>query len=304
MTNLYFLFACLLLGFLLQKTKTLPDNAAATMNGLIVNVFLPALTLRYAVGLQWDSNTLLPILSTWIVFAASYCFFTFLKKYYRWDKSTVGALIVVAGISSISFVGYPIFELLYGIEGLQIGIAMSQSGTFLVCSTLGIATVSMFATGENQQVDWRQIFKDIFTFPPFVAFCIALIINILQIKYNPIFEEILGKIGAPFSCIALISIGFQMNFRVEKNNVSPLLFGLLFKLILAPLLIFFLYFICFKQNNLGAKISVFGSMLGSMNTIGIIAIRKGLNEKLILQLLAMSIPLSLVLLGIVYFVIK
>ncbi len=304
MTNLYFLFACLLLGFLLQKAKVLPDNAAATMNSLIVNVFLPALTLRYAVGLQWNSNTLLPILSTWIVFAASYCFFTLLKKYYDWDKNTVGALIVVAGISSISFVGYPIFELLYGIEGLQIGIAMSQSGTFLVCSTVGIATVSMFATGENQRVDWRQIFADIFTFPPFVAFCIALIINFLQIKYHPVFEEILGKIGAPFSCIALLSIGFQMNFRIEKNNVSPLMFGLLFKLILAPLLIFFLYFVRFKQNNLGAKISVFGSMLGSMNTIGIIAIRKGLNEKLIQQLLAMSIPLSLVLLGIAYFVIK
>jgi predicted permease len=157
----------------------------------------------------------------------------------------------------------------------------------------------MFATGENQRVNWRQIFKDIFSFPPFIAFCIALIISFLQIKYNPVFEEILGKIGAPFSCIALVSIGFQMNFQVEKSNISPLLFGLFYKLILAPVLIFFLYFVCFGQNNLGAKISVFGSMLGSMNTIGIIAIRKGLNEKLIMQLLAMSIPLSLVFLFLV-----
>jgi predicted permease len=304
MTNLCFLFACLLLGFILKKIKALPDNAAMTMNALIVNLFLPALTLRHAVNLNWDKNTLLPIASTWIVFAFSYLIFSFLGKKMNWERTTTGALIVVAGISSISFVGYPIFEILYGEKGLELGIAMSQSGTFLVCSTLGIATVSIFANSEKTSIDWKAIFKTIFTFPPFLAFCIALIIRLLEIEYSPIFVEILTKLGAPFSCIALLSIGFQMNFKIEKKELKPLLYGLVFKLLFAPILIYSLFFLGLKENGLGAKISVLGSALGSMNTIGIVAIRQGLNEKLILQLLAISIPLSLILLPIFYFVVK
>ena len=302
MSSLILLLSCLLIGFILKKIKALPDNAAMTMNSLIVNVFLPAITLRYAVNLEWTTNTLLPILSTWIVFFSSYFFFNFLGKKMQWQRTTIGALIVVAGISSISFVGYPIFELLYGEQGLALGIAMSQSGTFLVCSTVGIATVSAFAVGENTKTDWKGIFKDIFTFPPFVSFCIALIIKALGIQYSPIVIDFLTKLGAPFSCIALLSIGFQMNFSIKKDTLIPLLYGLGFKLLVAPLMIYILYFNVFQQHNLGAKISVLGSALGSMNTIGIVAIRKGLDKELILQLLAISIPLSLLfLLGIVRF---
>lgn len=300
MSNIFFLLLCLLLGFVFKKTKALPDNAALTMNALIVNLFLPAITLRHAVNLSWNKNTLLPIASTWIIFGFSYLIFSFLGKKMNWERHTIGALIVVAGISSISFVGYPIFEMLYGTEGLQLGIAMSQSGTFLVCSTVGIATVSMFATGQNQRTDWRQIIKDIFTFPPFVAFCIALVVKAFGIQYSVSIIHILEKMGSPFSCIALFSIGFQMDFEVKKNELQPLLYGLGFKLIFAPILIYVLYFWGMKENGLGAKISVLGSALGSMNTIGIVAIQKGLNEKLILQLLAISIPLSLLLLPAVY----
>ncbi len=303
MSNILLLLTCLLIGVILRGLKVMPENGANVLNSFIVNVSLPALTLLHTVNIQFTAEEGLPILSAWIVFGASFLFFNGLKTRLGFDKSTVGALIVVAGISSISFVGFPIFELLYGAEGLKLGILMSQSGTFLVCSTVGIATVSVYAT-SGEKVKWRRIFRDMFLFPPFTAFCFALILKAFGYQHPSVIAEVLGKIGSTLNIIALISIGLQMNFKSLNQQSKPLILGLLFKLILAPLIICLIFVGVFKQHGVAVQVSILGSALGSMNTIGIVAIRKGLNPNLVAQMIGISIPLSLVLLPIVYFLIK
>lgn len=118
MSNIILLAVCLFLGVFLRRIKALPKDNHLTLNALIVNVFIPAITLRYTVEFEFTDAAILPIAATWIVFITSYLFFNFIQKKAGFDRQTTGALIVVAGISSISFVGFPIFELLYGVEGL------------------------------------------------------------------------------------------------------------------------------------------------------------------------------------------
>ncbi len=303
MSNILLLIFCLLIGIILRGLKAMPENGANVLNNFIINVPLPALTLLHTVNIQFTSDEALPILSAWLVFGASFLFFNGIKEKMGFDRSTVGALIVVAGISSISFVGFPIFELLYGAEGLKLGILMSQSGTFLVCSTVGIATVSTYAT-TGKKVNWLRILKDMFIFPPFSAFCLALILKFTGYQHPSVIADVLAKIGSTLNVVALISIGLQMNFSALNHQSKPLILGLLFKLILAPLIIFLIFVGLFKQQGVALQVSILGSALGSMNTIGIVAIRKGLNPNLVAQLIGISIPLSLVLLPIVYFLIK
>lgn len=303
MSNILLLITCLLIGIILRGLKAMPENGANVLNNFIINVPLPAFTLLHTVNIQFTADEALPILSAWLVFGASFLFFNATKKQTGFDRSTVGALIVVAGISSISFVGFPIFELLYGAEGLKLGILMSQSGTFLVCSTVGIATVSTYAT-TGKKVNWLRILKDMFIFPPFAAFCLALILKFTGYQHPTVIADVLAKIGSTLNVVALISIGLQMNFSALNRQSKPLILGLLFKLILAPLIIFLIFVGIFKQQGIALQVSILGSALGSMNTIAIVAIRKGLNPNLVAQMIGISIPLSLILLPIVYFLIK
>lgn len=303
MSNILILLTCLLIGILLKRLKVLPDNAPMTLNGLIVNVFIPAITLRYGIELNIQTDLLLPILATWLVFGTSFLFFNAIRKQAGFDRSTTGALIVVAGISSISFVGFPIFEMLYGAEGLKAGIVMSQAGTFVICSTVGIMTVSVYAE-KNERIYWGKIFRDILMFPPFVAFCVALILRIFNFHPPSVLTSFLEKLGSPMSVAALLSIGLQMDFSSDVTQSRALVVGLFFKLIISPVFIFLVFFVFFKQTSIPAKVSVVGSALGSMNTIGIVAIRKGLNPALITKMLAVSIPLSLTLVPIVYYLLE
>ena len=68
MGNFVLLGACFLLGILLRWSGRLPDNAAATLNGFVVNISLPALTLTYVHGLKLDTTLILPALMAWIMF--------------------------------------------------------------------------------------------------------------------------------------------------------------------------------------------------------------------------------------------
>jgi malate permease and related proteins len=301
MTNLILLFVCLLLGIILQRLKGFPKDAHLVLNAIIIYVCLPALTLLYTTEIHFERSQILPILMPYLLFGCSFIFFKILAPIAQLDHSTTGALTLTAGISSISFVGFPIFELLFGKEGLQMGVLMSQAGSFVVCGTLGIFTASYYSSSE---VSAQKIVKDIFQFPPFLAFCIAVILNILGFHFPIIITDILQKIGSPFTFLALISIGLQISFKREDLQLKPLLYGLFYKLLLAPLLIFILYFLMLGEHSFIGKISVVGAALGSMNTATIIAINYGLNPKLATQMVSISIPLSFLNVGIWYWIVN
>jgi predicted permease len=227
----------------------------------------------------------------YILFAFSFLFFKLLASRLHFDRSTTGALTLTAGISSISFVGFPIFEMLFGKEGLQNGILMSQAGSFVVCGTLGIFTASYYSA---EQVSWKNISLNIIKFPPFLTFCIALLLNILDLHFPLLINQLLEKIGNPFSFLALVSIGLQISFKRSDLQLTPLFYGLLYKLLVAPILIFFLYVLIFEQYSPLGKLCVIGAALGSMNTATIIAVNYRLNPALATQMVSISIPLSLV----------
>ena len=289
-----------MLGIILQRLKGFPKDAHLVMNSFIIYVCLPALTLLYTTEIHFERSQILPILMPYILFGFAFVFFKIIAPTLQFDRSTTGALTLTAGISSISFVGFPIFELLFGKEGLQMGILMSQAGSFVVCGTLGIFTASYYSSSE---VSAKKIVKDIFQFPPFLAFCIAVFLNIVDFHFPAWSVDILQKMGSPFSILALTSIGLQISFKKEDLQIKPLLYGLFYKLLIAPILIFILYIIIIGEHSFLGKISVVGAALGSMNTATIIAINYGLNPKLASQMVSISIPLSFLNVGIWYFLI-
>src|SRR4051794_23437579 len=61
-SNLLLLVACLAIGMLLQHSARTPANAHQALNAVILNVSLPAVTLRALHGFAFDPNQLWPVL--------------------------------------------------------------------------------------------------------------------------------------------------------------------------------------------------------------------------------------------------
>ncbi|MBC6605851.1 AEC family transporter [Hymenobacter sp. BT188] len=294
MTNLTVLLLCLGVGAALRRWRLVPVGAPAVLNQLLVMVFMPALTFLHLAVARLDSHFLLPVLAPWLIFGAAYVFFELVGRRMKLSRATIGALILTGGISSTSFVGFPIFELLYGREGLELGIIMSQAGSFLVVVTLGVAVSSWYGAAEPS---WKNMLQNVLRFPPFLAFVLAMIANAADYQHPELVRGVLEKISGPFPVIALLSVGLQMNLRVPPAQARPLILGLSYKLLLAPLLIYGLYQAVAHQHGRVVDLCILGAAIGPMNTAAVVAERYGLDPPLAAQMVGLGIPLSLPLLA-------
>lgn len=300
MSNIVFLLVCLTLGILLKRVPALSKNGPLVINNLLLYVCLPAATLFYTSSIWLNEAYFLPILMPWLSFGSSFLFFQILRRFVKFHRHSEAVLILTSGIPSVSFVGFPVFELLYGEEGMKIGVLMSQAGSFLVCSTVGIITASYYANAETKK--WGFLL-DVLRFPTFIAFCVALLINVSGWILPIMVTDLLRKLAAPFSFLALISIGMQIDFSDKNIHWRALGWGLGYKLIIAPILVFVLFVLVLKQRGIVAEMCVLGAAFGPMNTIAIIAANYRLNPTLAAQMVGIGIPLSLVVVAFLNFII-
>ena len=129
MSNIILLFLCMLIGIALRHFGRVPDNAHAAINGFIINVSLPALTLLQIHDIKLQSTLAYAVAMPWLLFTFAVLFFWGLSKVLRFTPATTGGLILVAGLGNTSFVGLPMIETFYGAHGLPVGILIDQLGT-------------------------------------------------------------------------------------------------------------------------------------------------------------------------------
>lgn len=295
MSNFVLIFICLIIGSLMKKTGRLPMTTAASLNGFIIFVSLPATVLLQIPNLfattKLSSQMLLPIAMPWLIFLASWALFSKLGKIRGWSQARQGALILTAGLGNTSFVGLPLLEALYGIEAVRWGVLIDQLGSFLVLSTLGLYVAS--SHGQQRHGEPKSPLKQIVTFPPFIALVVAFVIVLGGISLNEMVTLILGKLSATLVPLALIAVGFQLklSFSILRRYWRPLTLGLGYKLILCPLLFFIIFH---GDSSLMAKVTVLEAAMATMITSAVVASDFGLDEELANLMVGVSIPISLI----------
>jgi predicted permease len=168
-------------------------------------------------------------------------------------------------------------------------------------ATLGIITAGIFAKGDANP---KQIAAKILLFPPFIAFVIAAVMNILKVDFNEHLETVFQKLGATVTPVALVSVGLQLKIDKRSQHWKFLRLGLFFKLIITPAIFFLLYKILLHGKGLAVDVSVMESAMAPMITGAILASNYGLKPKLSSMMIGIGIPLSFATLAIWYFILN
>jgi predicted permease len=290
MNNYVLLAACMLFGVLLRRSGRLPANAAASLNGFVVNISLPALTLAYVHGLELNANLILPALMAWVMFALGCGFFWLVGRALRFSSATTGALMLTGGLANTSFIGLPMIETFYGPQFLGLGILIDQLGSYFVLSTLGILVASLYASGRS--VSAKAVARKIALFAPFQAFVLALLL--MPLDYPTWLAELLKRLGATLVPIALVSVGYQLQLSYVQGRALALTVGLLFKLVIAPMLILLLFVRWLSGDGTVLNVTVFEAAMGPMIGASIVAIDHELDPPLVTLMVGLGIPLSFV----------
>jgi len=276
MSNVILLFLCLAAGVVLRATGRVPDNAHQAINGFIINISLPALTLLQIHGIHLQRDLLFPILMPWLMFAAVGTSIWLIGRQFRLTPATTGALILTAGLANTSFVGVPMIESFYGSAYMAIGLLIDQLGTYLVLSTLGIA-IACFCSRGSASVG--EVARRVATFPPLIALVAALLL--MPVTYPPVVSDILQRLGGTLAPLALVSVGMQLRLGVLRGNLSPLALGLGFKLLLAPLVLAVFYLELLGKTGTVTHVTLFEAAMGPQIGGAIVATQYGLNPPLV-----------------------
>ena len=288
MDQLVLLVACFLLGMGLRRSGRLPANAHSALNGFVMNVSLPALTLLAVHRLALDRSLLAPASMAWVLFGLGCGCLWLAARALRLPRATTGALILTGSLANTSFVGLPMIEAHFGAHGVGLGIVIDQAGTYLVLSTLGL-WVAMRHAGAGAPSP-RAVVRRVLGFAPFLAFLLALATT--PFAYPAWLETLLGRLGATLVPIALVSVGYQIQFGSARGRARDLGLGLGFKLLLGPALIALIYAGLLGGRGETTQIVVFEAAMPPQIGAAIVAMEHDLDPQLVTLMVGIGIPLS------------
>lgn len=287
MNNIILLILCFVAGMLLRRARLMPDNAPATLNSFIIHISVPSLTLLFIHELKLSGDIVLVMAMAWLYFGLAAGFFWLVGRYLNFSRGTVGALILTGGLGNTAFFGLPMIEAYYGHQGMATGILIDQTGSFMVLSTLGIIVAGIYSSGRPTAA---SIARSILRFPPFIALVIALLL--LPTAYPEWLSAVLKRLGDTLAPLALLSVGLQLRLGHLWGNCCSLIFGLSFKLILAPLVFYVLYVLVLGAHGQTIQITLFEAAMPPMITASILAQERDLDPELATLMVAVGLPLS------------
>jgi hypothetical protein len=297
MTKLYTLALCMLAGYLLRKFEKLDKESIKTLNVFVVYVSFPALVIHHITATLFESglhtDLLLPISMPWLLVVLAYAGFSLAGWFLGWSNQVVGALVLTAGFANTSLVGFPLLEALMGPESLRTAIIISQIGSFLALSTLGLVMAAGFS-GQSGRFDSGPMAKRLFSFPPFLALLFSVGIYLLGIDLPESVDQVMLDLASSLVPVALVAVGAQVDFdfiSMTKYKL-PLALGLGFKLFLVPLLFILLFVFEIEATGREIEITVLESAMAPMITGAIVAERFDLDSELAYLLVCLGIPLS------------
>jgi predicted permease len=300
MGSVLVLLLFLVAGYTVQHflSPEMQEQWADRFNRFVIYISLPALVFVYMIDLKLDSRFILPVSSAWGLFLLSALLILFFAKCFGWSRSLTGALLMVAPYGNTSFLGVPFTKAFFGEAGIPYAIIYDQLGSFLILSTVGLVTLSLYSA---QKSGMREILYRIFTFPAFLALLFALP---MQSSMLPDWlMQLLSWLAATLTPAALLSIGLYLKLRLERDKLLPFGIGLLIKLIITPLLLL-LVFQMLNLEGLTAEVSLFEAAMAPMVSSSMLAIMAGLERRFVASILGYGIVISFVTLPLWFYLLK
>jgi len=290
MGTFIFILFLMVVGYIFKKTQLFPKQTADVLNLFVIYVSLPAIVLLEVPKIEFSNDVMIPILIPWVVTFFGAITILVLSKIFQWSRDITGALLLVGVLGNTSFVGIPLVSHYYGTESLPYVMIYDQLGTFLLLSTYGAFVVAVYSGNSHIKVKPSHILIKILKFPPFISLMIAF--GLHGVEFNEEITKSLSVLGNTLIPLALISVGFSLQLKLDKHEILPFSLALGTKLFLIPIYAFAIVFL-FDFDGLVADVSILESAMGPMITAGVVASMAGFAPRLTSAIVGYGILFSI-----------
>lgn len=288
------ILAMLALGYAFQRARVLPDNAAQTLNLVVLYVCLPAAVLRYAPRLHLEPALIGVAAVPWLLLAATIALVTLAARWLRFREDERAVLLLTVGLGNTSFLGYPLTRALIGEDALPYAVIYDQFGAFLILSTFGLWVLARHGGGApdgRPSPTARGMLVQVLKFPPLWALVVGF--TVMPAEPPPWIEGGLQRLSDALLPLAMLTIGLSVKLALPRDELKPLATGLALKLALMPALALLLVPLLGLHGDM-ARTSVLESAMPSMVTAGALAISHDLAPRLAAAMVGYGLLLSLI----------
>ncbi|HEY4529730.1 MAG TPA: AEC family transporter [Luteimonas sp.] len=282
------MLAMLALGLLLARLRVLPDNAADTLNLLVLYVCLPAAILVNVPKLRFEPSLLALAALPWLIALLAWIAVRLMSRWLQLRRDETVVLILLTMLGNTSYVGFPMIEALLGGQALPYAVVYDQFGTFLLLSTAGLVVLA-HGSGATAPAP-RAIALRILRFPPTWALVIGLT---LMPEQPPAWIALaLERLAGVLVMLVMLAVGLGLQLRMPRDEIRPLAIGLLLKLVLLPLVALPLGWLLGMRGEV-LSVGVLETAMPPMVTAAALAVAHGLAPRLATAIVGYGIVLSL-----------
>ena len=287
MENFILIVLAIAMGYLFNRLRLFPEEAAAVLNKFVIFISLPAMILLQIPKLTLSMDILIPVVIAWTVMTLTAILTLFISNKFHFSKEVTGALMLVAVLTNSSFLGIPIINAYLGDKALPFILVYDQIGTFLALATYGTFVAAYYS--NKSEINMQTMAVKILTFPPFVSLIIALFF--IGIPFPDAISKVLASLANTIVPLALVAVGLQLQLKLPGHEIQPFAIALFIKLIIAPLIALAIVSLA-GWTNLAASVSVMEAGMAPMVTAGAMASLSGLAPRLSSAIVGYGILIS------------
>jgi len=218
------------LGRLFAAGRVLPDNAADTLNRVVIVLCLPALIFIHVPTLEPSIDLLPLVIIPWLLLALTIGMVLLCSRAFGFSRPVTAVLLVLIPLGNTSFLGFPLIEALLGADNVRYAVVYDQFGSFLIVCTHVLFVIAWYGDGPSPGLS--MIAQRIATFPPFVALVAALLLG--NAWFPDWLDVLVRTIADMLLPLVTLAVGLQLKLRLVPEYRRPLMFGLLGKLVVLP----------------------------------------------------------------------
>ncbi len=274
----------ILLGMFLKQKEFLQDDARETLSKIVLYIALPSMifvNLRQA-NISQDM-LFLPILGIATSFILLFIAYLYCRSR-NYSKKRAWTIMIASSIMNTGFIGFPVSLGVFGNEGLLNAIFFDLATSAMIVF-YGVILAKEFGG------DRREVIKNTITFIPLWAVIFGLLFNAFNIPLVYVVENILDYFGQATIPLIMLAIGLSLDYGHIKSCLSDSLAVSIFKLVLAPIIIFAMLSLL-KIKGMAFNIAILEAGMSTAGNSLVLAVQYDLDADLMSSLIFVTVVLS------------
>lgn len=244
--GVFILMAMILLAVILKRTGFLHKDQSSLFSRIVLHVTLPAVVFSSLAVNSFNEKFLLMAVVMLVIELICMAIAWVIGTYLKLKPGEKGALILVSAFGMTTLLGYPVIRQVFPDNPLAMeeAVITSEFGVGFLLFILGPVIAMHYGENEFSAKVMGKSLKNFLSSPLFISLIAGIMVSFIPFDHSShVFSEMIRffkLVGNANLLLVAFTLGLIIEFKSEKSIYLFLVIAIIIKLIIKPLLAYWL----------------------------------------------------------------